>query len=59
MIKLLISKINKNLYLGQMTTDAAYDILKCLSILTEKKYGILNLRVIYEENNKYYDAFVE
>ena len=59
MIKVLISKINKNLYLGQMTTDAAFDILQCLSILTEKKYCILNSRVVYEENNKYYDAFVE
>ena len=58
MIKLLISKINKNLYLGQMTKDAAYDILKCLSILTNKKYRILNSRVVYEENNKLYDAFV-
>lgn len=58
MIKLLISKINKNLYLGQMTTDAAYDILKCLSILTNKKYSILNSRVVYKENNKFYDAFV-
>lgn len=57
MIKKLIKTINKNLYLGKMTIETAIELLDCLSILTDKKYRILNLRVVYEENDKFHDAF--
>lgn len=58
MIKKLIKTINRNLFLGNMTTEVAYELLECLSILTEKNYRILNARVVYEENEKFHDAFV-
>lgn len=58
MIKKLIKIINTNLYLGNMTIDTAIELLDCLSMLTGKNYKILNLRVVYEDNNKFYDAYV-
>lgn len=57
MYKDLISKINKNLYSGAMTPDAALDILKCLSVLTGKTYRILNLRVVFEKDNEFFDEY--
>lgn len=57
MIKEMIKTINGALINGEMTINTAEKILKSLSAMTNKRYRILNRRVTYIENGRYYDAW--
>lgn len=58
MIKEMINELNNAMYNNEITFDCVTNLLKQLSKLTGKEYKILSKRVVYVENNKFYDAWV-
>lgn len=58
MIKEMISELNRAMYENEISFDCAQNLLKQLSKLTGKKYGILNRRVtVYIEPGVISDAW--
>lgn len=57
MIKNIISELNHSLKSGEISIECTERLLNHLSILTGKKYGILNKRVVYFEVDGMHDAW--
>lgn len=57
MIKEMIKTINHALFNNEMSIDCAKELLKSISVMTGKEYGILRMRVVYKENGQFHDAW--
>ena len=58
MIKEMINELNRALAESEITFNCVTNLLEQLSKLTGKEYKILARRVVYVENNKLHDAWV-
>ena len=58
MIKIMIWELNRAMIEGEISFTCVENLLKELSVLTGKEYEIINKRVVYRENNKLHDAWV-
>lgn len=58
MIKDFIAILNDGMPKGEISFDVVEQLLRQLSSVTGKKYGILNCRVVYLDGKQYRDAWV-
>ena len=57
MIKEMLQTINHAMFNGEMSIECAKMLLKSISVMTGKEYGILRKRVVYKENGQFHDAW--